>query len=954
MAWYCFWSPRKEADWQLALASERQAIELGGQAEFTTALDIDNDYTDPNLDHHQVAYTGPFYLDFDSADIEESIEQVKKFLQHLQTTYAVDLKQLHIFASGGKGFHVIVPQRMFLSRIAPSGYQGLPAIYKEMAFAMYHDTMDLSVYTAKRGRMWRCPNFKRTNGKYKVALTPEEALSMTVEYYEAVTSVPRPLIQPAPADHNPKLELLWAQSRDKVSRALKKNASKKRDAGLLARMDGQVPPTLEALMNGEGIKEGAGFQQIATQLAIVAHGLGMARDAFLQACEGLCDKHRGDGTRYGSFRLRQKELGRMYDYMAGNPTYDFSGAAIRALVEGPATDLIAGEATDLAPDGKSDMAITLGMSMSREGIFRLNDEGYRVRVSAVGLESFRYLQHIQTGESIGYQVETFLDGVPRGNRRLTMDYFTSKQRFQGFTLALGASCQLNDAQVSALADVARKLALNEENTVVYAVTHEGLDIVPVPGEPGEFDILWMSENKVLSKRGIPYAFVNGVYGGDDMPYKTDLLDAPRLPLIGREQKADIEYLGEQELEELKEDLHHLLNMNVPQNMAKVVGWAVATFLCPVLRRRYKQFPILHVYGPAESGKTTTMNVLARLQYYVNPHRLMSAAGATTAPFTMAATGTSSIMMLIDEYKPVNMSAKDVERLRYFWHVSYNNAEVARGRLARESGETRVVTQHQDQTAPVVFIAETMETQKAQIDRAVIVPFTQQGKRLHEQHGAALKERPPSHLGSLGRHIVESLVYSDKLSPEVICASVAEYEKLIRANPLLCSQDRPVFNLAVVATGLRVLKACLFPVFGDEFSKELDTLLASILSPNDEQAAGLAPHMKPELIQVLEWMAVMSNREDGPEEERLYLGKEYGYTPDYLEINARKAFMKYQYCMRKYGERSLYQSAEAFSSALSQHPGVTRVRDSLLGTVGVFRIANDHLYGQGLVEESFKM
>jgi hypothetical protein len=46
--------------------------------------------------------------------------------------------------------------------------------------------------------MWRTPNVRRESGKYKVPITPEELMDMSVEDYQALCSQPR--IRPAPAE----------------------------------------------------------------------------------------------------------------------------------------------------------------------------------------------------------------------------------------------------------------------------------------------------------------------------------------------------------------------------------------------------------------------------------------------------------------------------------------------------------------------------------------------------------------------------------------------------------------------------------------------------------------------------------------------------------------------------------------------------------------------------------
>lgn len=947
MALYLFWSHKKEAPWELALASERHALETGGKAEFVTALDVECDFTDPNVEMDKLYYKGAFYLDFDSADIEEAIEQVQKFLGHLVEKYELDLNTVNIYASGGKGFHVVVPERVFLSKPNARGYMGLPAIYKEMAYSMFFDTMDLSVYTAKRGRMWRVTNFLRSNGKHKVPITPKEAMEMTVEYYDKVTSVPRPPIQLAPPVINNKLELLFAQAKDKVERALKKNTNRKRDANLLTKYEGKTPPTIEQLMRGEGIKEGIGFQQIATQLAITAHGLGLTRADFLVACEGLCDNHQGDGTRYGSFRLRQKELGRMFDYMAGNPTYDFSAGAIRALVDHQAVDLIVGEATDIGADGKSNLGITLGMSVDQSGIYKLTPDGFRSKVCDMGMDNFRYLQHLDTGEAIGYQADTYIDGRFIRNRRLSMDYFQSKSRFQGLTMSCaGVGCQASDAQIAALTDVIRRVTLaNEESSMVYVVNHEGLDMVPVAGSPGEYDLIWVSADGVLSKRGISYTFMDAIYGSEDYPFGTDLLKAPRLLPPSGEKRDGEKYLKPQDMEQLKADLHNLFRINKPINVAKMLGWTMATFLTPLLRHRYNQFPLLHVYGSASAGKSSTTRVFAHFQFHATEPAMLSAAGSTQAPLLRRVTGTSFMAVWLDEYKPTEMLHTTLNRLREMLRGAYNGLVVERGKVSKDSGESQVVTKTGYQLAPVCYIAEALEAQKALVDRSIIVGLTEQDRNEGSAYFAQVED--PQFFGSVGRLLIDTVLF--KYEPEVFYAELEKNETLIKAYLSSTQSDRPVFNLAACATGIRLLQRALAAFFGEEFNKELEDLISCLTNPSSEMVSDIAPVIKSEIIQVLSTMAFLSKCDDATDDARLVAGRDYGVLPDAVEINARRAFMKYQRHCSNHRIKPLFSSSEPFVQALRSYQGATKLASSPLGNTDVYRLDFHRVYERDDIE-----
>lgn len=947
MTWYCYWIPKKQAEWRLALASERDSILASGRAEFITALDLDQDLSAEGAEPDKVKYNGDWYLDFDSETIEETIEKVQEFLSFLKEDYEVDLNQLYLYASGKKGFHIEVPQEMYLSKPATTGYPYLPAIFKEMAYTVYHDTLDLSVYTAKKGRMWRVTNFKRPDtSTYKVQLTAREVLEMTTEYYAKVISVPRPLFAPATPRLNSQLALLWATSKDKVDARMKRNAGKKRDANLLAKFEGKVPPTIEALMKGEGVKEDAGFQQIATQLAIVAHGMNLKCDEFLEKCRGVCENHKGDSSRYRSFAQRQKELARMWHYMDGNPTYDFSSGAIRALVEGSAPDLLAGEATDVSPDGKSDLAITLGMSVDRKGIYKLTED-YKVRVSAVGASNIAYLQDIRSGDIVGYDLDVYLEGAPRGRRRLTLDNFKSKSAFQGFVLKVaGSGCQINDSQVNALADVFRRLAEQGEGGIVYVVNHEGLNIVTLP--TGERDIIWVEEGAVLSKLGKSYTYMNAVYGSSDHPFKVDLLSAPRIPRPGTARQEGVEYLTEEQVEELKGYFHHLLHMNSPEVVARILGWVVACFLGPALRLlNSNQFPLLHVYGLASTGKSFTLRTMVGLHGHKRRPILLSAGNTTNAPLTARTTGTTSIPLVVDEYKPTEMSGSQLDCFTHAFRAVWDGTAAMRGRLSRESGETQVVTQAHAQTAPACFIAEQREADTAILQRCVIVPLTPQTTWLYTEHAEALKVENP--FGPIGRLLVETLVFNDRVSPEAIAAIATQYSDQLK--PLITGQgtDRPRYALAVAATGLHFLRATLTAVFGEEFSPRLTELIETITNPGEGKVGHLVPQIRTAIARVLTEMARLSHFTEASEDRRLVHARDYFVGPDYIEINASACYRKYSMSVRSLNERPVYANADIFIASLDQYQAAQRVAQSELGMRNVYRLDARHIYEVDNVE-----
>ena len=171
----------------------------------------------------KLTYAGPMYidLDMDKSDpnaLQVVLEQFHKLLANL-SDLRVDLKQLQLFATGGRGFHVLIPQQLFAEKVSRTGTLMLPAIWKEVAFALFVDTLDMRVYTARKGRMFRVENSQRVDGAYKVPPTTDEALSLTVDLYEEFCRAPRRLPKIMPPVLNQKLAVLHAKAQQKVDAA---------------------------------------------------------------------------------------------------------------------------------------------------------------------------------------------------------------------------------------------------------------------------------------------------------------------------------------------------------------------------------------------------------------------------------------------------------------------------------------------------------------------------------------------------------------------------------------------------------------------------------------------------------------------------------------------------------------------------------------------------------------
>lgn len=194
-----YWKPEAaERKWKLirnTKESRQAAIKAGAMFFSTPAL------SEPfrgNGQPEPIRF-GDLPLDFDSADDPgAALRDLRELcLIHLSDLYEADPYEIRFFASGSKGFHAILPARWFG---AEAGDPHLPLIYKRMVSQwkeQFHlSTLDLSLYCMGKGKMFRIPNVKRSNGRFKVPLTLEEVRDGSIQELMDLTNSPRQLEEP--------------------------------------------------------------------------------------------------------------------------------------------------------------------------------------------------------------------------------------------------------------------------------------------------------------------------------------------------------------------------------------------------------------------------------------------------------------------------------------------------------------------------------------------------------------------------------------------------------------------------------------------------------------------------------------------------------------------------------------------------------------------------------------
>lgn len=203
----------KPMDWKTYPATQMgrmEAIKSGYNA--LSVFSFSNPINDDKAENDNVIRYGDLIIDIDSkemlknyngikyeANIPKALLALRCIIEILEIEYSVNPKDLIYYASGGKGFHLYIPDRLIGS---DNGDPKLHQIYKKLIFSIidrykksnkeYTNKMvekdllsciDFNLYQASKGHLLRLPNIQRSDKNYKIRISLEEIQSKNAEYF---------------------------------------------------------------------------------------------------------------------------------------------------------------------------------------------------------------------------------------------------------------------------------------------------------------------------------------------------------------------------------------------------------------------------------------------------------------------------------------------------------------------------------------------------------------------------------------------------------------------------------------------------------------------------------------------------------------------------------------------------------------------------------------------------
>lgn len=958
MALYFFYQMAEQTEWLPALASERQNIIRDKKPALVSVLDcdcsFDNEETLTSADIDAIKYVGPLYFDLDGEPEERQdvINSAKELLAKLQAK-GVDIDSINIFLSGKKGVHIEVPQQTFMSRVSNTGVQSLPHIYREMVIAFDVPFCDMRVYSRKRGRMWRSPNVKRSNGMYKVAVTADELLSLDVDGYDRLCSSPRAALPLNAPSYSGEMALLFSVSSEKIQKASAKRKANK-NAGkeienLRKKFGTEWPETAINIFNGTIVDPEAGWNRVSFQVALLATALGKSEAELLEAAQPLFESHKSDSDRYNTPAKRRRDLRNMFRYVSDSPTMEYSSGGLLSIVLKECraacdiqfgeftsdsvvfTDGVAGDLDTVIPsdDATANEAEEEHehIRFNKHGIFAKTEDGFR-RISELGFTRPISIRKL-CGDHIGYEVTVWLDGVNLGKHKIPISAFVSRGQMNTWMLDRGSSMRGTDNNINVLVDVMRGRA-NKLGEPVYAVEREGIDVVTPPGcrSVDEVDVLWATKDNVISNSKFTYRF-NGTHNDKGFA-NSDLMNAPELTV------------------EHEMFIRNLLEVNTKQNVAKLLGWFSAAFLTQLIRYDLRQYPLLQVFGQAGAGKSTLVELFNRMHYYMHPPRQMSSSGQTMYPIIVAVATSASVPVVFEEFKPREMKKDHKDTMHNIFRCSYRADTISRGSLGRDKASRDPVVTDYATAAPIVFVGEAFESQAAILARCVVVSLSQ-GDRQGRSGYYAHVSRTPNTMGIIGKHLSTAAL---SLKPKDVGDTVRMYVEKLNANLNARIQDegvRAIFNVAVAVTGLEFFQSSIRTVFGGKFDETLNVLKQSLI----DNVSDNIPKNMPEAARVLDVMSRLTREADM--QYKLTVGSEYTVAADGMTIDLKllPAYHKYVRWQRSLGLEILYDNEEAFVAGMSNYAGTIKRacpdNASLYDSprAKIFRISVEHMSNDGV-------
>lgn len=736
--------------WKLIENSEKaiQAIVQQG-AHYTTVLSLDQDVDKIEPDA-KVMYKGPLYFDIDSDDENESLTSCRKLLFTLYSQYGVNINNLVIHCSGGKGFHVLVPAKMFS---AGKAHAYLPQMYRTMVLELNIENVDLGIYSGGKGRCFRIENVKRDTGRYKIKLTAAQIFGLTFDEIRPLTYMPGD-VTPFNIDKDviyaPELAGLFKRCDYKPSKIIPVEDAK------LKALTGD-PGCIRKILKGVDIFEGKRFNQVTMALAMYATGRGWSVADFEHEAAHFLETY--PSSVYKTYKEKKTHIKAIYSYVANTPSYTFNCAAIRKTVDCeldccPTCPVCVAEVAEFYDP-------RLGIEMANNCYFKKSDAG-RTQITTFIIRPSSIIEFIDHREIKEYTIY----GTLVADDGHTQEIVFTQPDWASKSALIKKLPHPAFAYIGGDSDVQKIFKVVSQINVPKKV---GVKVIGM--HKVDEDWHFVCNTGSINKHGEK----NEILLESDYYLPTNIINET-----------------EPTIEEITNIVNNLFTFNSTYITVPLVGWFVAALFKERIFEFTRQFPLLFIFGAAGAGKTQTILNLKRL-FALETDNIKSIADVT--PFTLikSASSNNTIPLMLDEYKATSFNMFQIKMVSKLIRAAYNNEIGERGTASQE-----IRTYHY--RSPIIIAGEQTVTEPAARDRIIEVHMSKDASAPHLVEFNALKKLPLSKLGKL--LLDKALSMPDKEIRDLFDTCFDEISELYI--------DRPRLNQAVIRLGLALLGQVVEP------------------------------------------------------------------------------------------------------------------------------------------------
>lgn len=818
---------------------EAQAIEKG--AKKLTILSLGELVDDESTDKLDISYKGPLYFDIDCKnDLPAAIESCRRLVSTLQAK-GVHEHDIRVFCSGSKGFHILVPQKVF-SNGRPT--KRLPWIYREMALSLFVPGVDFQVYSTGRGNSFRIPGIKRDDGNYRNPISLEELDAMTVEIYREISASSRADYQHPEYvyEHCLDLETLFESSKVRAGKRHRTAGALPNEA--LKKISREAPNCLRDLADFKKVSADKSFNALAMQVGVLIARSGMDEEAYQPQLDRMAENSAtGNTSRAG----RREELDAQIRYMRANPSYEFSCAAMRDVLTSKPC-----EGCPLEKEGSATVAggADLGLEKRPDGYYFIGRNA-DIRLSTFTLTPVSVVIDRPQDGSAPRRAYTVMnleaEGVDVGEISFSESGWKSASSFKDEISGLrNLAFMGSDDHVQRI----KHMTYREEETMAGEIMQVYTAGVHIETRLGQ---------KVFTYIEPGYS-INSVRVEDTYRLKGRILCPPEM------KETVVCPKGDQEADQA---MLALMSINDPANMAQVIGWFAACHLKAQLVDMYSQFPILNVWGSAGSGKSKTVEVVSAL-CGLNPSRETPVNVATPTAYAILeyCSSTTTVPRIMEEYNKSKMNPKAYTMVGETLKAAWGGETIAKGNLAKRSnqngGRTGAYVEAIKVSAPLCTTSEQAPDMPALVHRSVQVMFRQQSlSPAREEFYQTAREGMPK-IRQVAKFLMLTALCNTR-EDWVKAAMLEAKEEVPKA-----LDERPRYSAQVLVVALRWLRESLEKLELQQSAAYIEKTLVPALKRHYEtmgtESVDSRFKVRTEIDQVLDSMALMAKLS--------YQGKDY--------------------------------------------------------------------------------